>query len=86
LTVLQNDPATAASAPSPDARATEFKAVEGGGEHRSGEVLLVEAYSVLWLILIGWIFLLWRKGGQLHGRLDALERELDKAATKTAKP
>lgn len=64
----------------PDARSTTFQPVEGGSEHRSGETLLVEAYVVLWVILMGWLFLLWRKQNNLHTRLDDLERAIDKAA------
>ena len=41
---------------------------------------MVEAYAVLWLLLIGWIGILWRKQNALHARLDGLERAIDKAA------
>ena len=70
----------APSASTPDSRATTFQPVESGGEQRSGETLLVEAYVVLWVILMGWLFLLWRKQNGLHARLDDLERVIDKAA------
>ena len=45
----------------PSDRATSFQAVQGGGEHYSGEVLLVAAYGVLWTILFVWLVLVWRK-------------------------
>ncbi len=64
----------------PDDRATEFKAVEGGGETRSGTTLVVEAYALIWMILMTWLFLVWRKQAKLHARLDDLERAIDKAA------
>jgi hypothetical protein len=64
----------------PDDRATEFKAVEGGGETRSGATLMVEAYALIWLILMAWIYMLWRKQASLHARLDDLEKVIDKAA------
>jgi hypothetical protein len=64
----------------PDDRSTSFVAVEGGAESRSGELLLVEAYSVLWFILLVWVGLLWKKQSQLHRRLDDLDKVLDKAA------
>lgn len=56
--------------------------VQGGGENRSGETLLVEAYVVLWIILMGWLFMLWRKQARIHARLDELEKVLDQAAAK----
>ncbi|WP_394826623.1 hypothetical protein [Pendulispora albinea] len=63
-----------------DTHGTQFQAVDGGGETRSGETLLVEAYTVLWVILMGWLLLLWRKQASLNARLDDLDRVLDKAA------
>lgn len=63
----------------PDDRATEFTAVEGG-EHYSGSTLLVEAYAAIWLIMMVWIFMLWRKSSTLAERLDGLERAIDRAA------
>ena len=75
----------ASSASSPDDRATSFQPVEGGGETRSGEVLLVEAYVFLWIILLGWIAMLWRKQGAVNSRLDALEKEIDRAAQKAGR-
>lgn len=59
---------------SADDRATEFVAVDGtGSEQYSGYTLLVEAYAAVWLILMGWLFLLWRKQRGLHVRLAGLE-------------
>ena len=63
----------------PDDRATEFKAVDGG-ERFSGTTLVVEAYAAIWLILMAWIFLLWRKQQSLTTRLDGLEAAIDRAA------
>jgi hypothetical protein len=64
----------------PDDRATAFQPTEGGGEVRSGETLLVEAYVVLWLILMGWLYLTWRRQSSLSAQLDDLEKTIDKAA------
>lgn len=72
--------APAAAQKPDDGRSTTFQAVEGGAETRSGSTLLVEAYVVLWLILLAWIVLLWRKQAGLNARLDDLERAIDKAA------
>lgn len=80
-------PATPAQAPTPsvaDSRAGEYVPVQGGGETRSGETLLVQAYIVLWLILMAWLFFLWRKQARLHTRLDELEKVIDRAASQTS--
>jgi hypothetical protein len=67
-------------APPEGGRSTEFTAVDPNAEHFNGSALLVEAYAAIWLILIGWIFLLWRKQAGLAVRLDDLERTIDRAA------
>jgi hypothetical protein len=75
---------SAAPSATPDGRSTTFQAVEGGQETRSGETLLIEAYSAIWLILMGWLVLMWRKQAALNTRLDDLEAAIDRAAAKTA--
>lgn len=75
--------ASAGSTPSsPDDRATSFQAVQGEAEHYSGETLLVSAYTVLWVIVLAWVALVWRKQAALTLRLDDLERVIDEAAKK----
>jgi hypothetical protein len=71
---------TGAAAQGPDDRSTSFQAVQGGSEQYSGEKLLVSAYAVLWVILLAWVAIVWRKQGVLDVRLRELEREIDKAA------
>ena len=66
----------------PDDRATSFQAVKGEPEHYSGETLLVSAYAVLWVIILVWVALVWRKQAALTVRLDDLERVIDDAAKK----
>lgn len=61
-------------------RSTEFVAVENGTEQYSGGKLLVIAYISIWVLLAGWIFLLWRKQQALGTRLDGLESAIDRAA------
>jgi CcmD family protein len=69
----------------PGDRATTFQAVQGPGqEHYSGEVLLVSAYAIVWVIVLFWVALVWRKQSALNSRLDDLERVLDKAAASAA--
>jgi CcmD family protein len=59
---------------------TSFTAVDPNAEHFHGETLMVEAYAAIWILLMGWIFMLWRKQKQLSDRLSDLERTLDRAA------
>jgi hypothetical protein len=77
-----NDPGAAKA---PDDRSTSFQPVEGGGENRSGTTLLVEAYAVLWVLLMAWVLLLWRKQAALSARLGDLEKAIDRAAAKAKK-
>jgi CcmD family protein len=68
----------------PADRATEFTAVEGG-EHYNGSTLMVVAYAAIWVLLMGWIYMLWRKQAMLGQRLDGLERSIDRAAAAAEK-
>jgi len=79
-------PASASGATGTSQPATmEFKAVDNESEVHSGFNLMVAAYAAIWVILMGWLFLLWRKQSALHTRIDDLEREIDKAAEKAEK-
>jgi CcmD family protein len=62
--------------PSGDQRGTEFRTVEGGTESMDGNMLMVEAYAALWLILFAFIFVSWRRQGRIDARIDELERAL----------
>jgi hypothetical protein len=75
---FQNAP-TAPVPNTPDDRATQFQAVQGG-ETYSGDKLVVVAYLAIWLILMAWIGMLWRKQQSLAMRLDGLEAAIDRAA------
>jgi hypothetical protein len=66
------------STSSPSDRSTAFTAVEGGGETTSAEALLVSAYSLMWVILLGFIFMGWRRQGALVRRIDEVEKALAK--------
>ena len=48
----------------------------GRGESTSGELLMVEGYVFLWIMLMAWLLLLWRKQARLHDRLDGLEKAI----------
>jgi hypothetical protein len=60
----------------PSARSTEFVAVQGGGETTSAATLLVTAYIVMWALLLGFVFLSWRRQGRVETRLAELEKAL----------
>jgi CcmD family protein len=73
------------SAPSaPSDRSTTFQPTEGGTETRSGQTLMVEAYAVIWTILMVWLVVLWRKQASLNQRLDGLESAIVKASSRAA--
>lgn len=80
---LSQVPSVAASAATtPDERSTSFQPVEGGSELQSGERLLVEAYSVVWILLFGFLWLSWRRQRRLDQRIELLERALTEARRK----
>ncbi|APS00043.1 hypothetical protein [Pajaroellobacter abortibovis] len=60
----------------PEERSTAFHAIEGGTETKNGSLLLVEAYVTLWLILMAWLLLLWKKQNHLKQRIALIERAL----------
>jgi hypothetical protein len=75
----QRDPPTESSSgggPAPAQRGTEFRAVEGGSEMVSGGTLLVEAYAALWLILLGFLLVSWRRQSRIDARVAELERSM----------
>jgi hypothetical protein len=75
--------ATQPAAPAdPAQRGTEFRAVEGGTEMVSGGTLLVEAYAVLWIILLGFLLISWRRQARIDARVAELERALSRAGAK----
>lgn len=69
-----------------DDRATTFTAVDGTGEHYDGYTLLVEAYAAIWLILMAWLLLLWRKQAGLTARITGLEAAIARAERRAASP
>lgn len=77
------NPATTVTT-APSDRSSEFRAVEGGGEVRSGTVLLVEAYAAMWLIIFAFIFITFRKQQKLDSRIVELETAIQKARKESA--
>ena len=68
----------------PDDGSTEFHAVQGGTEMRSGEQLLVEAYALIWLFMLAWLVIVWRKQNVVSSRLRDLEAAIVRAERKNA--
>ena len=69
----------------PHDRSTEFVAVDGMREQYNGATLLVTAYSLLWILLMGFLLMLWRKQQALGRRLDGLEAAIDRAVAAQAR-
>ncbi|MDF3072226.1 MAG: hypothetical protein K0R38_7827 [Polyangiaceae bacterium] len=60
-------------------RSQEFKAVTGGAtETSSAEALLITAYVLMWAILMGFLFVTFRRQAAVDKRLGDLERALPK--------
>lgn len=76
-----SQPNQAPAGQAPADRSTEFRAVDEG-EMQSGEVLLVQAYAAIWLLLFGMLILLWKKQRGLHARLDSMDKALDRLGQK----
>lgn len=62
-----------------DDRGQAFRPVEGGNELQSGEMLLVEAYAAIWVIIFALIFFSWRRQTRMNERIDALAAAVQKA-------
>ena len=63
-------------------RSTTFQPVEGGNEAHNGTTLMVEAYAAIWMILMVWLVMVWRKQASMNQRLEGLEQAIDRAAAK----
>lgn len=79
MTESQPDAGTLAD---PSSRSTEFVAVQGGGDTTSAATLLVAAYLVMWALLLGFVFLSWRRQGRVETRLSELEKAIGSGGPK----
>jgi hypothetical protein len=78
LTLQDSAPSASPSAESkPDDRSTAFRPDEGGGNVASGEVLLIQAYAVIWLLAFGLVLSSVRKQRMLDARITRLQGDLD---------
>jgi CcmD family protein len=80
MTQAQPDSTTSTD---PNARSTEFVAVQGGGDTTSAATLLVTAYIVMWALLLGFVFLSWRRQGRVETRISELEKALASGGPKS---
>jgi CcmD family protein len=72
--------------PAPVDRSTEFVATPGGGDDTSASSLLVAAYVVMWALLLGFLFLSWRKQQRIDARLAELDRALSRSRPADPRP
>lgn len=64
--------------PPPTESSDGFRPAPGGGDTRSGTVLLVEAYAAFWLVLFGLIVWTLRRQSRMNAQLRRLERQLSR--------
>jgi hypothetical protein len=63
----------------PESRSQEFVPVTGGPtETSSAEGLLITAYVLMWSILMGFLFITFRRQAAVDKRMTDLERSLSK--------
>ena len=63
-----------------EGRSQEFVAVQGGAETTSAEALVVAAYGIMWLQLLGFLWLTWKRQRELDAKVARLAAQVDKAA------
>lgn len=66
----------------PSSRSTEFVPVQGGNDTTSAASLLIIAYVVMWALLLGFVWLSWRRQGRVETRISELEKALASGAGK----
>ncbi len=50
--------------------------VSGGAETTSAASLLITAYLLMWALLIGFVFMSWRRQARVENRISELEKAL----------
>ena len=71
---------TDASAGPQTAEGSGFRPVTGGEQMQSGERLLVEAYAAIWLIVLFFVLLMWRRTRAIESRVESLDLAVSRAA------
>ena len=59
-----------------EAGSTEFVPVQDSGETTSAAGLLIAAYVVMWVLLLGFVLLNWRRQARVEARISELEKAL----------
>jgi CcmD family protein len=67
-------------------RDSQFRAVQGGTEIASGSTLLVEAYAAIWIILLGFLLVGWRRQSRLEARMSDIEQAILRAQKAKEEP
>ncbi len=63
-----------------DGQPTSYQPVDANvGESRNGTVLMVEAYVLVWLLLLGWLLFMWLRQRTIDARVDGLEAAVARA-------
>jgi hypothetical protein len=77
--MTQASPAAGTGTGTAEERSQEFRPVTGGAtESSSAEGLLITAYVLMWAILMGFLFLTFKRQAAVDKRLGELERALPK--------
>ncbi|MET0794584.1 MAG: hypothetical protein ABW061_23895 [Polyangiaceae bacterium] len=76
MTQSQPTEPNSATLSDPNSRSTEFRAVQGGGETTSAASLLIAAYVLMWALVLGFLWLSWRRQGRVETRISELEKAL----------
>jgi hypothetical protein len=77
--MTQASPTSGSGTPTVEDRSQEFRPVPGAAtETSSAEGLLITAYVLMWAILMGFLFLTFRRQAAVDRRLGELERALPK--------
>ncbi len=79
MTQASPTPGNGTGTPTVEERSQEFRPVTGGAtETSSAEGLLITAYVLMWAILMGFLYLTFRRQAAVDKRLGELERALPK--------
>ena len=70
----------------PSDRSTTFQPVAGGNEQRDGMKLMVAAYAIVWLVLLGWVIMVWLRQRFLDDRIRALDNAIERIAKARTDP
>lgn len=63
-----------------ETRAQAFRPVTDAGEARSGELLLVEAYVVIWALTMWFVWRSWKRIAAIEARAARLEERINQAS------